>query len=101
MASNRSKTSTTWTFLSNHTHVLICIAQQPTIRLRDIAEKVGITERAVQKIVLELEEVGAIQRTKTGRRNNYSINQACPLRHEVERHTNIGAILDLIVERPE
>ena len=88
--------SASWTFLSNFAHVLICIAQEPTIRLRDIAEKVCITERAVQKIVLELEAAGAIERHREGRRNNYSINYALPLRHKLECHTTIGDILTLI-----
>ena len=94
-----SNVSSSWTFFSNHAHVLICIALQPTIRLRDIAENVGITERAVQKIVLELEEVGALQRKREGRRNNYAVDLSFPLRHELERHTTIGDILQLIARR--
>ena len=93
--------SASWTFLSNFAHVLICIAQEPTIRLRDIAVKVGITERAVQKIVLELEAAGAIERHREGRRNNYSINYSLPLRHELECHKTIGDLLTLIVRGPE
>ncbi len=91
--------SATWTFFSNHAHVLICIAQLPNIRLRDIADKVGITERAVQKIVLELEGAGALARRREGRRNNYSVDYSFPLRHELERRTMIGEVLDLVASR--
>jgi len=96
MPTARKNVSASWTFLSNFAHVLICIAQEPTIRLREIAVKVGITERAVQKIVLELEAAGAIERHREGRRNNYSINYSLPLRHKLECHKTIGDILTLI-----
>ena len=74
MTPTGSHASAHWTFFSNYAHVLICIAQEPTVRLRDVAEKVGITERAVQKIVTELEGAGAIERHREGRRNHYSID---------------------------
>lgn len=92
MASSHS----TWTFLSNHAHVLICLARQPDWRLRDVAERVGITERAVQAIVTDLEHHGALTRTREGRRNHYEIHLDAPLRHAVEEHRTIGDLLGLV-----
>ena len=86
-----------WNFLSNHAHVLLCIAQEPEIRLRDVAARVGITERAVQRIVAELEEGGYLSRAREGRRNRYEIHADRPLRHAVEAHRNVSALLDLIL----
>lgn len=86
-----------WTFLTNHSHVLFCLASEPTIRLRDVADAVGITERAVQRIVSELEAAGYITRTRTGRRNQYSIHADKPLRHPVEHHCSVEELLELIV----
>src|SRR5205823_6359154 len=82
----------TWGFLTNHTHVLVCLARDPVVRLRDVAECVGITERAVQRIVGDLEKVGAIHRTRDGRRNRYEIDTSVPLRHEIEKHLTIGDV---------
>lgn len=90
-------TSSTWTFLSNHAHVLLCIALEPEVRLRDVAERVGITERAVQKIVGELEEGGALTRLRDGRRNQYVVHPDCPLRHPIECHQNVGKLLAIIM----
>ena len=87
-----------WTFLSNHAHVLICLAKSPGIRLRQVALQIGITERAVQRIVAELEEAGYITRTRKGRLNRYGIHRERPLRHEIERHHTIGDLLDSLVE---
>ena len=72
---------TSWTYLTNHSHVLICLAQDSEMRLRDVALKVGITERAVQRIVAELEEGGVLTRIRDGRRNHYEINREARLRH--------------------
>jgi predicted transcriptional regulator of viral defense system len=91
------ETSSSWTFLSNHTHVLLCIAQEPDARLRDVALRVGITERAVQKIVGELEDAGALTRLREGRRNLYLIHPECPLRHPIEQHQTIGKLLALVL----
>lgn len=85
-----------WTFLSNHAHVLICLAHREGLTMRDIAAEVGITERAVQRIVADLEEAGAITRVKQGRQNRYEINASLPLRHALESHRTIGNLLDLI-----
>lgn len=73
-----------WTLFSNHGHVLICLSRDPQARLRDVAADVGITERAVQKIVRDLQDVGMISVTKNGRRNSYRIHQKSSLRHDIE-----------------
>ncbi len=86
-----------WTFLSNHAHVLLCIAREPGIRLRDVAERVGITERAVQRIVADLEEGGYLSRVREGRRNHYEVHADRPLRHTVESHREVRGLLDLII----
>lgn len=85
-----------WTFLTNHSHVLICLSMDPEMRLRDVAARVGITERAVQKIVAELEEGGVLTRTKVGRRNRYRIRAGKRLRHPVEGHRKVGDLLDMV-----
>ena len=89
-----------WTFLTNHSHILICLAENPEMRIRDLADAVGITERAVQRILVELEQGGAITKVKEGRRNHYTVNAELPLRHPVEAHCRVGDILRM-VERPE
>lgn len=86
-----------WTFLSNHSHVLLCVAKDPESRLRDVAEQVGITERAVQKIVSELEDAGALTRLRDGRRNHYVIHPDCALRHPVEEHQSVGKLLSMVL----
>lgn len=85
-----------WTFLSNHTHVLVCLDRQRDIRLRDIAQQVGITERAVINLLSELESAGVITRTKDGRRNIYTVHRGEHFRHSMERNTTVGDLLDLI-----
>lgn len=89
-----------WTFLSNHGHVLICLAEDPDIRGRDIAAKVGITERAAQSIVSDLVEAGYVSRDRVGRRNKYEIHPDLPLRHPVENEHSIGELL-LALARPQ
>ena len=88
-----------WTFLSNHAHVLVCLAQDPDARLRDVALSVGITERAVQKIVSDLEEAGVIVRERAGRRNSYRLRLDVPLRHALESHKTVGTLLSLVLDR--
>ena len=95
--SKDKKAASSWTFLSNHTHVLICIASAPESRMRDVALKVGITERAVQRIVAELEEGGYLKIIREGRRNRYTVVPNLPLRHELESHRTIGNLLDLVL----
>ncbi len=89
-----------WTFLSNHAHVLLCVAKEPAVRLRDVADRVGITERAVQRIVADLEEGGYLSRSRQGRRNHYEVHPDRPLRHAVEAHREVGVLLELIL-RPD
>lgn len=88
-----------WTFLSNHTHVLVCLATDGEQTLRDVAAKVGITERAVQRIVAELEAAGVLQRRRQGRRNRYLLDLASRLRHPLERHCSIGELLAVVIGR--
>lgn len=85
-----------WTFLSNHSHVLVSIARDPNIRVREIALAVGITERAVQRILGELEEAGAIVRRRQGRRTHYEIREDMPLRHPIESRHSVGELLRLV-----
>ncbi len=88
-----------WTFLTNHTHVLVCLAQNEDITLREVAAQVGITERAVHAIVSALEEEGVLTRTREGQRNRYKINRGYKLRHPLESHRKIGDLLALVGER--
>lgn len=86
-----------WTFLSNHAHVLICIAQDPETRMRDLADRVGVTERAVQRIVSDLEEAGYLVRRKEGRRNHYEVTASRPLRHPIEQHCSTEQLIGLVL----
>ena len=83
----------TWTFLTNHAHVLIAISRDPELRQRDISQLVGITEGAVQRILHELEEAGFLLRERVGRRNRYHVNADRPLRHPLERGNTMADIL--------
>ncbi len=85
--------SGTWHFLTNHSHVLLTLFRDPDLRQRDIAEQVGITEGAVQRILDDLEDEGYISRTKVGRRNRYTVNPELPLRHPLECHHNVADLL--------
>jgi predicted ArsR family transcriptional regulator len=87
-----------WTFLSNHAHVLVCLASNPDARLRDVAAEVGITERAVQGIVGDLEAGGIIVRERRGRRNTYRLRLDSPLRHPLEAHRSIGSLLSVVLD---
>ena len=89
---------TRWTFLTNHAHVLVCLAGNPDLTLREVAEKVGITERATHRIVNDLVEEGALDRERIGRRNHYSVNEQVHLRHPLEAHTCIGQLLEMVLE---
>jgi hypothetical protein len=82
-----------WTFLTNHGHVLVCLAADPDIRLRDVASLVGITERAAQLILADLVEGGYVTRTRVGRRNRYEVHPDLPLRHPIEQDHSIGELL--------
>ena len=87
-----------WTFLTNHAHVLLSIVRDPELRLRDIAEAVGITERAAQRIVGSLVSDGYLVRHRVGRRSHYEVNADLPLRHPVERQHTVAELVDLLTE---
>jgi predicted transcriptional regulator of viral defense system len=88
--------SPTWTFLTNHARLLIMIARDPKIRLRDLAAASGVTERTAQAIVADLEEGGYLTRTREGRRNHYVVNEGARFRHAAEADHEIGGLLMLI-----
>jgi DNA-binding Lrp family transcriptional regulator len=94
MSSNGQPTS--WTFLTNHTQVLLCIAQDVDTTLRDVAIKVGITERAAQRIVADLVDAEIIDRRRVGRRNHYLVNRDAAMRHAAQANHQIGPLLDLL-----
>ena len=86
----------TWTFVTNHTQVLLCLAHNPDVRLRDVAETVGITERSAQRILSDLVDGGYVERVRVGRRNRYTINRTGAMRHSAQLGQEIGALLDLL-----
>jgi DNA-binding IclR family transcriptional regulator len=85
-----------WTFLSHHAQVFLCIARDPDVRLRDIATAVGITERAVQAIVNDLVDAGYVDRARVGRRNHYAVHPDVPLRHRLQGDLDAGTLLRLL-----
>ena len=85
-----------WTFLTNHAQVLVCIADDPGVRLREIGERVGITERAAHRIVVELAAAGYITRQRNGRRNQYTINAHLPVHDPIAREQNVGQLLEIL-----
>lgn len=95
-----SDTGPSWTFLTNHAQVLLCIAHDAGVRLRDVGERVGITERAAHRIVVELAEAGYITRQREGRRNHYTINAHLPLPDPIARERNLGELLTILTGPP-
>ncbi len=89
--------SSGWSFFTNHAHVLLCLAEDPEMRLRDVVAAVGITERAVQKIISELVSGGVLERERIGRRNVYRIHGELPLRHPVESHCKVQGLIEFIL----
>ena len=85
-----------WTFLTNHSHVLLCIAEDTEARMRDIAERIGITERAVQRIIDDLAASGYLSIEREGRRNRYRLHSSLPLRHPIERHCKVAALIRMV-----
>ncbi len=85
-----------WDFLTNHAHVLLCVAHDPGTRLRDIAAAVGITERAAHKIVSEMVEEGYVLRERKGRRNIYTVKPELPLRHPLVQEREVGDLLEIL-----
>jgi DNA-binding MarR family transcriptional regulator len=90
-----------WTFLTNHAQVLVCIAQDPEVRLRDIGERIGITERAVHRLVSELVDAGYVSKERHGRRNRYAIEAHAPLPDQVARRRSIGELLGVLTAAEE
>jgi DeoR/GlpR family transcriptional regulator of sugar metabolism len=90
-----------WRFVTNHAHVLECIATNPTARLRDIAAIVGITERTASQIVNDLEQAGYLTRTRVGRSNHYEVHADLPLRHPQHRHHTVGELIRFLEARGE
>ena len=86
----------TWTFLTNHAQVLLCLSDTPDIRLRDVAERVGITERATQRILAELVEAGYVKAERVGRRNRYTVDREHAMRHSAQFGYEIGALLEAL-----
>jgi len=86
----------TWRFVTSHTQVLLCIERNPNVRLREVAETVGITERAAHRIVSDLVEAGYVTRKRVGRRNEYELNRSAPMRHPSQLNHEIGELLDLL-----
>lgn len=85
-----------WRFVTNHAHVLACIAAAPDARLRDIALTVGVTERTAAQIISDLEHDGYLTKTRVGRRNRYELHDELPLRHEQHRHRTIGELITFL-----
>lgn len=91
----------TWTFLTNHAHVLLAIAATPDLRLREIADLVGVTERTAVQIVDDLERAGYVQRERRGRRNHYTVDDRQPLRHPLEEHHDVSRLLRAVEHRTQ
>ena len=85
-----------WTFLTNHAQVLLCLAETPDIRLRDVAARVGITERATQRILAELVEAGYVTTERVGRRNRYTVDREHAMRHSAQLGYEIGTLLEAL-----
>lgn len=97
MSSNKPDSpSSQWTFLTNHFHIIVSLAREPYSRIRDLSDEVGITQRAVQRILAELVEGKVLKVRKEGRRNHYTINRKKRLRHPLEKKHNLGELLDLL-----
>ena len=87
-----------WTFMTNHAHVLFCIVENTKTRTRDLAMRIGITERAVQRIIAELEAAGYLSHGREGRNNHYTVRTDLPLRHPVEQHCEISTLIEMTLK---
>ncbi len=87
-----------WHFFSNYAHVLVCLAENPHARQREVADRVGITERTAVRIITQLDEAGILIRVKEGRRNSYVIDTGQHLRHPIEAHCTVGELLSVILD---
>src|SRR3954451_14678266 len=100
MKTNSGNQEHAWRFMTNHAHVLECIAADPSLRLRDIAASVGITERTAAQIVGDLERAGYLTKTRNGRRNQYQVHDELPLRHPQHRHHTVGDLIRFLEGPP-
>ena len=82
-----------WRFLTNHAQVLTCIGADPSVRLRDVADTVGVTERTAAQLVSDLVQAGYLTKTRNGRRNSYQVHDELPLRHPQHRHHTVGDLI--------
>jgi DNA-binding MarR family transcriptional regulator len=96
MSSTTGSSAHAWTFLTNHGHVLLCLAADPALRVRDVAAQVGITERAAARILGDLVDAGYLVRRRTGRRNAYELRLDLPMRHPVEGTTRVRALVEAV-----
>jgi len=96
MSGMSSPESARWHFVTSHTQVLLCLQRNPRVRLRDIAQTVGITERAAQRIVTDLVHAGYVSREREGRRNHYTLNRSAHMRHRSQLNHEVGELLDLL-----
>jgi DNA-binding MarR family transcriptional regulator len=99
--SNVRRNEKPWRFVTSHTQVLLCIARNPEIRIRDVADLTGITERAAQRIIADLVEAGYVQRERVGRRNHYVIRTDLKMRHPLQQTHEIGELLELLLDDSE
>jgi DeoR/GlpR family transcriptional regulator of sugar metabolism len=90
-----------WAFVTNYAHVLACIADSPTVRIRDIAETVGVTERTAAQLVRDLEQAGYLTKSRHGRRNQYEVHDELPLRHPQHRHHTVGELIRFLQDSGE
>jgi hypothetical protein len=96
MNADAARAQPRWTFLTNHLHVLACLNRDPELRIRDIADLVGITERATVQILSQLEAAGYLTKTRVGRRNHYTVHGELPLRHPMHNGRQVGELLRVI-----
>ena len=99
MSSDRHRDEKPWRFVTSHTQVLLRIARNPEIRIRDVAQLTGITERAAQRIIADLVEAGYVERTRVGRRNRYVVKTDLKMRHPLQQTHEIGELLDLLLDQ--
>ena len=91
-----SNKTTGWSFLTNHTHVIVCLSRDPGVTVRNLAIQIGITERSVQRILSDLEGSGVVNRSRDGRRNSYDLNYDFQLRHPLESHHTLSELLEAL-----
>jgi hypothetical protein len=96
MNAEAARDQSRWTFLTNHLNVLACLARDPELRIRDIADMIGITERATVQILNQLEASGYLTKTRVGRRNHYTVHGELPLRHPLHNGCQVGELLRVI-----